>query len=227
MSREIQSCCDFGELLDFTKAELPKIVREMIYFDDTNFWLGAFMMLFNPFFWNVGARLEYNTKLISKLCGSAKAGCILLGATIIFFTFIRSRRYHIVLESQPYLSDCYFFMGWPVLTWIGLALIGWGLVLGVSSLYVLGFYGTYLGDYFGILMDAKVTSFPFSVTLHPMYYGSWMQYLGIALWYRSPAGLLLCCLLLIAYRTAISFEGPFTEKIYRQRDIKVSGKKQK
>ncbi|KAJ8017830.1 Phosphatidyl-N-methylethanolamine N-methyltransferase [Holothuria leucospilota] len=172
-----------------------------------------------------GARLEHNTKLISKLCGSAKAGCILLGATIIFFYIHPFKKVSYCLESQPYLSDCYFFMGWPVLTWIGLALIGWGLILGVSSLYVLGFYGTYLGDYFGILMDAKVTSFPFSVTSHPMYYGSWMQYLGIALWYRSPAGLLLCCLLLIAYRTAISFEGPFTEEIYRQRDIKVSGKK--
>ena len=38
-----------------------------------------------------------------------------------------------------------------------------------------------LGDYFGILMDQKVTSFPFNVTENPMYWGSTANYLGLAL----------------------------------------------
>jgi len=38
------------------------------------------------------------------------------------------------------------------------------------------------GDYFGILMDHRVTSFPFNVTDAPMYYGSTMAFLGSALW---------------------------------------------
>ena len=31
-------------------------------------------------------------------------------------------------------------------------------------MYALGVTGTYLGDYFGILMDEPVTSFPFNVS---------------------------------------------------------------
>lgn len=37
------------------------------------------------------------------------------------------------------------------------------------------------GDYFGILMEAKVTSFPFSVLDNPMYWGSTAVYLGWSL----------------------------------------------
>ena len=38
-----------------------------------------------------------------------------------------------------------------------------------------------VGDYFGILMEAKVTSFPFSVLDNPMYWGSTAVYLGWSL----------------------------------------------
>lgn len=37
------------------------------------------------------------------------------------------------------------------------------------------------GDYFGILMEARVTRFPFSVLDNPMYWGSTAVYLGWAL----------------------------------------------
>ncbi|KAK4813388.1 hypothetical protein QYF61_004725 [Mycteria americana] len=37
------------------------------------------------------------------------------------------------------------------------------------------------GDYFGILMEAKVTSFPFSILDNPMYWGSTAVYLGWSL----------------------------------------------
>lgn len=82
-----------------------------------------------------------------------------------------------------------------------------GNLLVLTSMYALGFTGTYLGvcspsypifqapsvlangrccvgigDYFGILMDDRVTSFPFNVTDAPMYYGSTMSFLATALW---------------------------------------------
>jgi methylene-fatty-acyl-phospholipid synthase len=38
-----------------------------------------------------------------------------------------------------------------------------------------------LGDYCDILMDEKVTGFPFNVVDNPMYNGSTMVFLGIAL----------------------------------------------
>lgn len=36
----------------------------------------------------------------------------------------------------------------------------------------------FTGDYFGILKEEKVTSFPFSVMDNPMYWGSTACYLG-------------------------------------------------
>jgi len=93
-----------------------------------------------------------------------------------------------------------------------------GNILVLSSMYALGITGTYLGDYFGILMDAKVTGFPFNVTDAPMYWGSTMSFLATALWYGKPAGVLLTLLVYWAYRIALMFEDPFTGEIYAKRD---------
>lgn len=71
----------------------------------------------------------------------------------------------------------------PIVKSAGLALMILGNVFVLSSMYVLGITGTYLGDHFGILMKAKVTGFPFNVFEHPMYQGASMVFLGYALWY--------------------------------------------
>ena len=73
-------------------------------------------------------------------------------------------------------------------------------------MYALGLTGTYLGDYFGILMPARVTSFPFNVTDAPMYYGSTMSFLGTAILYQRVAGLVLTGEVLAVYLVALSFE---------------------
>jgi methylene-fatty-acyl-phospholipid synthase len=85
-------------------------------------------------------------------------------------------------------------------------------------MYALGLTGTYLGDYFGILMDAKVTSFPFNVTDAPMYYGSTLSFLGTAILYGKPTGILLTAEVLVAYLLALRFEDPFTAEIYAKRE---------
>lgn len=76
----------------------------------------------------------------------------------------------------------------------------------VSSTYALGIVGTYLGDYFGILMEEPVTGFPFSLTGAPMYYGSAMSFLGTALLYGKPAGVVLSLEVLAVYMLALRFE---------------------
>ena len=87
-------------------------------------------------------------------------------------------------------------------------------------MWALGITGTYLGDYFGILMDKMVTGFPFNITAAPMYWGSTMSFLAVALWFGKPAGLLLTLEVFVAYRVALQFEDPFTAEIYRKRDEK-------
>src|SRR5581483_1386300 len=64
-----------------------------------------------------------------------------------------------------------------------------------------------LGDYFGILMDERVVTFPFNVLENPMYYGSSMVFLSTALWYASPVGILLTTWAFVLYLIALRFEG--------------------
>ena len=73
-------------------------------------------------------------------------------------------------------------------------------------MWALGLTGTYLGDYFGILMDHRVTSFPFSISDAPMYYGSTLSFLGTAVLYGKPAGILLTAEVLVVYLVALSYE---------------------
>ena len=57
-------------------------------------------------------------------------------------------------------------------------------------------------------MDEPVNSFPFNAVSDPMYYGSTLMFLATAIFYRSPAGLVLTVLVFIEYYIAITyFEG--------------------
>jgi phosphatidylethanolamine N-methyltransferase len=111
-------------------------------------------------------------------------------------------RYERALRSQP----SYSLLTTPAVAGLAYALLAAGNVLVLSSMWALGLTGTYLGDYFGILMDAKVESFPFNITSAPMYYGSAMSFLGSALLYGKPAGILLTVEVLVVYLVALRFE---------------------
>lgn len=73
-------------------------------------------------------------------------------------------------------------------------------------MWALGVTGTYLGDYFGILMDAPVTGFPFNVTGSPMYWGSTLNFLGVALYNGKVAGILLTAQVFVLYWFALKWE---------------------
>ena len=49
-----------------------------------------------------------------------------------------------------------------------------------------------------------------------MYWGSAANFVAVSLWYGKPAGLLLSVLVIVVYKVALLFEGPFTEMIYRE-----------
>lgn len=100
---------------------------------------------------------------------------------------------------------------------IGTLAIIVGLTLAISSMVRLGVTGTYLGDYFGMLKDSRVTAFPYNVVDNPMYTGSTIAFLGLAIRAMSPIGLLLSLYVHIVYTVALFFEEPFTAKIYNSR----------
>ncbi|XP_071975951.1 phosphatidylethanolamine N-methyltransferase [Engystomops pustulosus] len=180
---------------------------------DYSFLFAIACIIFNPLFWNVVARWEYRTRTLSRFFGSPHLACYVLGAVIIFLAIYRSHCFSEALSRQPHS----WFLKREEFYYIGVALVASGGVLVISSFLALGFVGTYLGDYFGILMEKKVTGFPFNIMENPMYWGSTINYLGLALLGSSPAGLLLTAVVALCYKVAIMFEGPFTEMIYRNK----------
>lgn len=72
------------------------------------------------------------------------------------------------------------------------------------------------------------TGFPFNVVGAPMYVGSTLSFLGTALLFAKPAGILLTAWVWVVYTVALRFEDPFTAEIYAKREReRASGKKQK
>lgn len=157
---------------------------------------------------------EYKTKVLTKIAGSPKSGCYMLALTIFSLGIFRDYLYELALRDQPtcvYLNTIYGKVA-------GAVLFACGNVLVLTSMWALGITGTYLGDYFGILMDHRVTSFPFNVSNNPMYHGSTLSFLGTALWFAKPAGIAISVFVFVMYSIALVFEEPFTAEIYAKRD---------
>ncbi|KAK0469963.1 phospholipid methyltransferase-domain-containing protein [Desarmillaria tabescens] len=177
-------------------------------------FLSLAAITFNPTAWNIVARNEYRNKTITRIFGgSPKAGCYFLAVMIFSFGMLRDYLYHAAMAEQPKVE----LLPEPYSKALPLALMGTGQLLVVSSTWALGVTGTFLGDYFGILMDHRVEGFPFNVLNDPMYVGSTMCFLAGALWESSPAGLFITLYVYIVYIIALRFEGPFTDMMYSKR----------
>ncbi|XP_052787153.1 phosphatidylethanolamine N-methyltransferase-like [Mya arenaria] len=214
MLREYQKDCCSG-YIDFSKATIPKMEVDLA---DWNLWLSFATIIFNPLYWNIAARWEYRSHSFSRLIRNKYVACFLLGASIFILGIYRDMRFNYALDSQP---RCYILQqNW--LLWSGYFCMLVGTTLVVTSYYRLGFYGTFLGDYFGILMEEKVNSFPFSIIDNPMYWGSFLNFLGGALIKASLAGVILSLVVGVCYTIATMFEGPFTSMIYEERNRKLN-----
>ncbi|XP_017541443.1 phosphatidylethanolamine N-methyltransferase isoform X2 [Pygocentrus nattereri] len=197
-------------------SELVKHVDVM----QPRFCVAVIAIIFNPFFWNVVARWEHRTRGLTRLFGSPYVACYCFGTLILLLNVYRSHSITVAMKGQPHLE----LMDSVQVYYAGAALLAMGSLFVISSFLALGFTGTFLGDYFGILMEQKVTAFPFNIMENPMYWGSTANYLGLALMNASPVGVLLTAVVALSYRVAISYEGPFTEEIYRQRSQRCKHK---
>lgn len=164
---------------------------------------------------------EYSNKTLTRIfSNNPRRACYFLAAVIFSLGLVRDFIFERALRAQPHVR---LFEN----PYQAIFLIGVGNVLVLTSYYRLGITGTFLGDYFGILMDDMVTGFPFSVTEAPMYWGSTCSFLGSSLLYGRPAGLLLTLVVWAAYKVALQFENPFTSEIYakRERERKAGSEK--
>jgi len=187
-----------------------------------SFLFSFLSIAFNPLFWNIVARNEYRKKTIASVLGP-KYGCYALGLTILLLGFYRDGLYTKALMDQPKYS----LLPQPLSSLIAVVLFAIGQTFVLTSTWALGITGTYLGDYFGILMDHRVEGFPFNVLRDPMYVGSTMCFAATALWFERPAGLLLTLHVHIVYYIALKFEGPFTDMIYANRAASQQAAKKK
>ncbi|XP_062820235.1 phosphatidylethanolamine N-methyltransferase isoform X2 [Anolis carolinensis] len=183
-------CCEGLNNVDYSKVDFSvmTLLFDSVDLTDSSFVSAVLCIAFNPLFWNLMARWEHRTQSLTRLFRSPYVACYCLGATILFLNFLRSHCFTEAMKSQPKLEVLDGLLGY----YVGMAFVAVGSLFVISSFLALGFFGTFLGDYFGILMEAKVTGFPFSVLDNPMYWGSTTVYLGWSLM-------------------------PFTEEIYRQK----------
>ncbi|OAA59498.1 phosphatidylethanolamine N-methyltransferase [Cordyceps fumosorosea ARSEF 2679] len=197
-------------------------------FDKQSLRISAASIIFNPLFWNSdkeGGRgkwliqshifAEYRNQVLSKLFGGNRTlANYALAATIFSIGIIRDWLYKTAILEQPTHPA---LQGLPTQA-AAYTLLAAGNVLVVTSTWRLGIRGTFLGDYFGFLQEKMVTGFPFNVTGAPMYWGSTMSFLGTALLFGRPAGVVLTALVYVVYVVALRFEDPFTAGIYAKRD---------
>ncbi|KAI1074166.1 phospholipid methyltransferase [Whalleya microplaca] len=208
-------------------APLEAPTTKLVDFSQKSLFISAFAIAFNPLFWNIVARQEYHNKILTRLFGGrSQAACYALAFTIFSLGLLRDFLYEQALRPQP----SYPLLETREIQYLAYGLIASGNVLVVSSTWALGITGTFLGDYFGILMDDIITGFPFNLTDAPMYNGSTLSFLGTALLYGKPAGILLAAWVFVVYQIALKYENPFTAGIYAKRDqeraaAKAEGKK--
>lgn len=178
--------------------------------------LACIIVMLNPLFWNIISRVEYHTHVVSKTAGGPKRGVALLAFGIVTFNYIRTKLFHKVIENNSTCAP----MENSIFDLVGYLLILFGALLVISSSWKLGFFCSFMGDYFGILLDEKVTGFPFNVLEDPMYVGSGLVYLGFSFLHASIIGLILTGCIGLSYAIALLFEQPFTAKIYAAKNGK-------
>jgi phosphatidylethanolamine/phosphatidyl-N-methylethanolamine N-methyltransferase len=157
---------------------------------------------FNPIYWNIVAQAEYRTHFLTKFFrGNAYYGCYFLALTIFSLGILRDHLFNVALDNQPVYPPIKL----PLLGAVSFAV---GQVLVLTSMWRLGVTGTYLGDYFGILMEDMVQGFPFVWWTggSPMYVGSTLCFLGISLWKGRLAGVALSGVVAAMYVVALRFE---------------------
>ncbi|KAI0011520.1 phospholipid methyltransferase [Xylariaceae sp. FL0662B] len=200
---------------------------KLVDLGQVSLFISALSIAFNPLFWNIVARQEYHNRILTRLFGGrSQIACYALAVTIFSLGLLRDLLYERALREQP----SYPLLEANEVKYLAYGLIASGNILVLSSTWALGITGTFLGDYFGILMDDIVTGFPFNITDAPMYNGSTCSFLGVALLYGKPAGILLTAWVFVVYQIALKYENPFTAGIYAKRDqeraaAKAEGKK--
>lgn len=130
-----------------------------------------------PLVWNIIGPFEYHTRLISKITSKPIIGVYLSGLLIATLSIYRSALFMAAINTQARMDE----MDTPWFHALSGFILIFGLAMFLGAYYRLGITGTYLGDYFGLFREKRITAFPFNVLNNPMYDGSSMNHLAEAI----------------------------------------------
>lgn len=161
-----------------TPPSFPYAIRN-VDLGDVVFWQAVIVIALHPLIWNALGRFEHYTRLLSKVFSKPIIGVYALALWIFLAGIYRDLLFVAATESQPKVS----YLGAQEYQLAAYILMLVGVTLVLTSFYQLGISGTYLGDYFGILMGNRVAAFPFNYFSDPMYDGSAMIFMSKAVLY--------------------------------------------
>lgn len=189
------------ELIATRAVRAGGIVLRRVNLHDLALWQAAVVIFLHPVLWNVIGRAHHATRLFRR---APRFGVVLMAVWIFVVGLYRDVLFNVAIGNQQRDKVLYGSLSMRLL---GINCLVTGAILVLSSFYRLGFYGTYLGDYFGILMDEKISKFPFNILEDPMYDGSSLAFLGKAILGQSSAGVILSIWVYFVYRFVSIFEG--------------------
>jgi len=193
----------------------------MLSFEDFKSWdslITAFMIFLCPVTWNVVSRLEFNTKIFSRLVGDNVIAADIWAHIYIEMGIFRNYMfYYMVTHHQTFQVPDSLVLPIKLVSSI---LFTYGLIINLGVVYRLGIHGIYYADYFDILCPEKQTKWPYSQFDHPLYFGSTLIFLADSLFNFSAIGILYSGFVYIMYMFASYLEAPYTDLIYSEENIR-------
>lgn len=146
----------------------PTSYRRFVDVSKPSFALALIATVLPPLVWNIIGPLEYYSHAVSTIVRKPIIGVYLSAIIVATLSVFRSAIFTIAMREQPVWNE----LDDPIIHAVSGAAFVMGLTFFIGAYYRLQITGTYLGDYFGILRDERITKFPFSVLDNPMYDGS-------------------------------------------------------
>ena len=183
-------------------SNIWEYLENFINFKNPLLWLSVAHIIFNVTYWNVTSRIQYKTKIFSKLFGDKKKAVYIHTVLIFSLGLSRDYLYKYVVNTSNYFP----VIDNQLMTYLGYLILLLGIILVSSATYKLGIIGTFNGDAYGFLLPSIITSFPFNLFNAPMYLGSTLNFLGYAIINKSLTGIFLTLLVALVYFCGTFFE---------------------
>eukprot|EP00730_Choanoeca_flexa_P012861 TRINITY_DN4692_c0_g1_i1.p1 TRINITY_DN4692_c0_g1~~TRINITY_DN4692_c0_g1_i1.p1 ORF type:complete len:248 (+),score=55.41 TRINITY_DN4692_c0_g1_i1:148-891(+) len=208
-------------------AVLPYVTQKDVLIRTVNqpsaVW-SILITLSSPVFWNLIPR--YGADMLISFFGGRRNGMLVFALYVIVTSMYREVVFVDAIKDDPKkkfsilegLDETTVDLLTDKLGW---AITAFGLLLSSSAMYRLGIFGTYMGEFFGVMLSEKITTFPFSFVDNPMYIGSSLFHVGLAIQAQSPVGAVLALWVYYTYYMAGAYEEPLMRTMYASPDHRV------